>query len=339
MDPKEKIFDRSFLRERLNTLPRPLVMTNGVFDVLHRGHVDYLSRAAQLGASLLVAVNTDTSVRLLDKGPGRPLNRHYDRAFVLAGLEAVNAVTFFTAETPVDLVSAVRPDVYTKGGDYDLDALVEASLVRSWGGTAVAIPFVDGYSTTRLVDKIRGPIRQKAAFIDRDGVINRDVGYLHHREQFEFLPGVIDGLSLLRQAGYVIVVVTNQSGIARGYYSHDQYVEVTNWMEAELLRAGVRIDGIYHCPHHPDGVVEALAVHCDCRKPAPGMIERAAEDLNISLETSFFIGDQETDVMAARAANVGQAFIVGQPSLQFSRATPDKIYAGLLDCALDLCGG
>jgi len=134
---------------------RPLVFTNGVFDVLHRGHVSYLQQARALGAALLVAVNSDASARQLGKGPDRPLNREIDRALVIAALQAVDHVVLFDEPTPCEVIERIRPDVYVKGGDYDIDRLRETELVRSWGGRAVSIPFVDGYSTTRLVERIR----------------------------------------------------------------------------------------------------------------------------------------------------------------------------------------
>jgi rfaE bifunctional protein nucleotidyltransferase chain/domain len=140
----------------LRALPRPLVFTNGVFDILHRGHVSYLAAARALGAGLLVAVNSDASARRLRKGPGRPLNRAADRALVLAALESVSAVMLFDEDTPCALLQRLRPEVYVKGGDYDMDALEEARLVRSWGGTALALRFVEGYSSSELVRRIRG---------------------------------------------------------------------------------------------------------------------------------------------------------------------------------------
>jgi rfaE bifunctional protein nucleotidyltransferase chain/domain len=148
--------DDEALARRLAALPRPLVFTNGVFDVLHRGHVGYLHAARQLGASLIVAINTDASARGLGKGPDRPLNRDVDRALVLAGLAAVDAVTFFAEPTPVALIVRIRPDLYVKGGDYDMEQLAETALVRSWSGRSLAIPFTQGYSTTALVRRIRG---------------------------------------------------------------------------------------------------------------------------------------------------------------------------------------
>ncbi len=144
------------LADRIAALPRPLVFTNGVFDILHRGHVTYLAQARALGASLVIGLNSDASARGLGKGPDRPLNAEADRACVLAALESVTLVTLFDEPTPVRLLGEVRADLYVKGGDYVMETLEETCLVRSWGGKALAIPFVDGFSTTALVRRIRG---------------------------------------------------------------------------------------------------------------------------------------------------------------------------------------
>ena len=153
-DPSSKLLTAAELDAQRNWR-RPLVFTNGVFDVLHRGHVTYLAQARALGAALLVAVNSDASARALGKGPGRPLNQELDRALVVAALQSVDHVVLFDEPTPCELIERIRPDVYVKGGDYDVDRLREAELVRSWGGRAVALPFVGGYSTTQLVERIR----------------------------------------------------------------------------------------------------------------------------------------------------------------------------------------
>ena len=131
------------------------MFTNGVFDILHRGHVSYLAEAAALGACLVVAVNTDDSVRRLGKGDDRPLNSTEDRAALLAALASTSAVTYFAEDTPEALIAILKPDLIVKGGDYDMEALPETALVRSWGGDAVAIPFEFNRSTTALVRKIR----------------------------------------------------------------------------------------------------------------------------------------------------------------------------------------
>lgn len=150
-----KIVARADAPARMAALSGPVVFTNGVFDVLHRGHVTYLAQARALGASLVVGLNTDASARRLGKGPDRPLNAEADRAILLAALESVSLVTLFDEDTPVQLLSELRPQIYVKGGDYDMRTLAETALVESWGGRALAIPFVNGYSTTALVSRIR----------------------------------------------------------------------------------------------------------------------------------------------------------------------------------------
>ncbi|HJV61675.1 MAG TPA: adenylyltransferase/cytidyltransferase family protein [Albitalea sp.] len=152
----DKLCPRADLPRRIAALARPMVFTNGVFDILHRGHVSYLAQARALGASLVVGLNSDASARGLGKGADRPLNTEADRACVLAALESVSLVTLFDEPTPVALLQLVRPDLYVKGGDYDIESLEETRWVRSWGGDARALPFVAGYSTTALVGRIRG---------------------------------------------------------------------------------------------------------------------------------------------------------------------------------------
>lgn len=152
---ESKIVTREALVARRASLPAPLVFTNGVFDILHRGHVTYLAQARALGAALVVGVNSDASVRMLGKGDDRPINREEDRMALLAALESVDWVVPFGEKTPVELIAALRPDILVKGGDYDMDALPESALVRGWGGRALAIGFEHERSTTALLNKVR----------------------------------------------------------------------------------------------------------------------------------------------------------------------------------------
>ena len=152
---ENKIAAANELETRARQLARPLVFTNGVFDILHRGHVTYLARARALGAALVVAVNSDASVRMLGKGDDRPLNREDDRAALLAALQTVDLVTIFAEQQPLAALRAVRPEIYVKGGDYDMGAIPESALVRSWGGACIAIPFEHERSTTSLLTRIR----------------------------------------------------------------------------------------------------------------------------------------------------------------------------------------
>ncbi len=151
-----KICRPEALAVRLKTLKKPLVFTNGVFDILHRGHVTYLAQARALGASLLVALNSDASARALEKGKDRPVNALEDRAALVAALESVALVTWFEEETPLELIVRAKPDVLVKGGDWKVDAIVGAKEVKSWGGSVHSIPFAHERSTTSLLARIRG---------------------------------------------------------------------------------------------------------------------------------------------------------------------------------------
>jgi rfaE bifunctional protein nucleotidyltransferase chain/domain len=152
---EQKIIDPASIDSQVQSLPRPLVFTNGVFDVLHRGHVTYLAQARAQGASLIVALNSDASTRRLGKGNDRPINGLEDRAAVIAALEAVTAVTWFDGDTPLALIRLIRPDVLIKGGDWKPDAIVGAADVLALGGTVHSIPFLHQRSTTALLEAIR----------------------------------------------------------------------------------------------------------------------------------------------------------------------------------------
>lgn len=152
---EKKICSRDQLAARVAALPKPVVMTNGVFDILHRGHVTYLAQARALGASLVVAANTDASVKRLGKGDDRPLNNCADRMAVLAALESVDLVVEFDEDTALQAVLAAHPEIYAKGGDYQMDEIPEGLAVLAYGGEAVAIEFEHDRSTTKLLTKVR----------------------------------------------------------------------------------------------------------------------------------------------------------------------------------------
>jgi len=152
---EEKIISNDTLAQRMAALPKPVVLTNGVFDILHRGHVTYLEQARALGASLVVAVNTDASVRRLGKGDDRPINTCEDRMAVVAALESVSLVIAFDEDTALELVQAARPDIYAKGGDYQMDAIPEGRAVLAYGGKVEAITFKHDRSTTKLLSRVR----------------------------------------------------------------------------------------------------------------------------------------------------------------------------------------
>jgi len=149
-----------------------------------------------------------------------------------------------------------------------------------------------------------------AAFLDRDGVINYDAAYLYEWAAFRFLPGAIDALRELQALGYRLIVITNQSGIARGMYTEAEYQALTANLKAALQSQGVQLDAIYHCPHHPEGRIAEYRLDCTCRKPRTGMIDNALREFDIDLDRSILVGDKPSDIEAGIAAGIGKRFIV-----------------------------
>ncbi len=153
--------------------------------------------------------------------------------------------------------------------------------------------------------------KHPALFLDRDGVINVEKNYLHKIGDFEFIDGIFDLCRHYRERGFLIVVVTNQSGIARGYYGEADFEKLTRWMKAEFKKRGIDIAGVYHCPHHPD-----ISGACRCRKPEPGMILQAAKDLDIDLPHSVLVGDSERDIVAAHRAGIEETYLFDSDAIQ-----------------------
>lgn len=178
-------------------------------------------------------------------------------------------------------------------------------------------------------------IKPKAAFIDRDGVINEERDYVHCIEDFMLIPGVVEGLTLLRSAGYLLIVVTNQAGIARGYYDQAAMEHLHDYLRRLLSERGVTLDAIYFCPHHPQGSVSGLDIECNCRKPAPGMLLQAMQDFDLDLSASVLIGDKHSDVQAGKRSGVGRTVIVesGHQVGLAARAEADFIAENLLAAA------
>lgn len=161
--------------------------------------------------------------------------------------------------------------------------------------------------------------KPKAAFFDRDGVINRDVGYLYRIEDLRFLEGAREALAYLAGLGYKIIIVTNQSGIARGYYTVADMEKLHAYMIREIEAAGGRVDRIYYCPHHKEGKVREYAIDCQCRKPKPGMVLRALEEFDLDVSKSFLIGDSVRDIEAAESAGIKGFLFKGGSLLDFTR--------------------
>ena len=176
---------------------------------------------------------------------------------------------------------------------------------------------------------------RKAAFIDRDGVLNEERAFVHRIADFALLPGAVEALRLLKAAGYLLVVITNQSGIARGLYAESDYLALTDHIRARLAAAGVILDAIEYCPHLPDAPVERYRVECDCRKPKPGMLRRAFRSLDIDPVDSLLVGDRLSDIEAGRAAGIRRCFLVrtGYRLTDEAVEQADAVYDDLLACA------
>lgn len=152
--------------------------------------------------------------------------------------------------------------------------------------------------------------KNRAIFLDRDGTINKDKKYLFRVHDFEFLPGVIPALRKAQEAGYLLIIITNQSGIARGYYGIEEFEKLNLWMLKELKKKGVIINGVYYCPHHPEAIVPQFRKNCECRKPKTGMFKKAAIENNLDLNLCFAIGDRIRDCSICEETNC-HGFLIG----------------------------
>ena len=177
---------------------------------------------------------------------------------------------------------------------------------------------------------------KKAVFLDRDGTINKEANYLSHPGQIELISGSAEGIKLLNENGFTVVVITNQSGVARGIIEEEKLPLIKDRLCCLLEEKGAKIDGYYYCPHYPDGKIEKYALKCDCRKPEPGMLRQAAEDLDIELKGSYVVGDKACDLKLGK--NVGAVAIMvrtgyGESEVENYEPSPDYIAENLFDAA------
>ncbi len=290
-------------------------LTCGAFDILHAGHVEYLIRAREHCDSLIVAVNSDASVRLY-KSPLRPVNQEAHRLFVIAGLEAVDAAILMPETSPAALIELLKPDVYVKGGDYAPEELKSKPLIESYGGKVVCIPMSFDVSTSEILEKAAAiqmhsfapsPSKtgeRRLALLDRDGTLIRDVPFLHDPSKVELMPGVLEGLRALQNEGFTLVIITNQQGIGLGYYTEQDFIEVNRAVFRKLAPAGIHISRIYYCPHsHAD--------ECQCRKPGSLLLKNALAYYRTPPERCYVVGDAASDCIAAEALGC-RSVLVGQ---------------------------
>ena len=294
------------LREELRARGQKVGFTSGVFDLIHPGHVEYLEKAKALCDVLFVGLNSDSSVKEY-KDPLRPINGESNRAIVLAGLQSVNYLFIFNERNNNKNIELLKPDLYIKAGDYSKEKLTSAPAVEAYGGRVELIPVHAGASTTNTIAEIISrysvpectelplPPPSPAVFLDRDGTIIEHVEYIHEPEKVKLLPGALAGMKRLKEAGFRLVVVTNQPGIGMGYFTKEDFFAVNREFLRAVVREKIFIDKVYFCPH-------SESQKCTCRKPSTGMIERAVKELNINLTQSFMIGDMTLDVMLGKNA-------------------------------------
>lgn len=292
------------IAKRLKKSKKKIVTYNGSFDILHLGHIKSLEEAKNQGDVLIVPINSDKSVRAY-KGPNHPIVSQNERAQTLAALSCVDYVVIFDEINPKEILNKIKPDIHCHGTDWGKDC-VEREVVEKNGGRIYVLKRVPGLSTTGLVKKILEACSKpevRAVFLDRDGTINcSSPEYVYRAKDFRFTSGALPALRKLSQTDYKIIIVTNQSGIARGLFTEKDLAALHQWMLKQFKKEKIRIDKIYHCPHINED-------NCTCRKPKIGMLERAVKDFGVNLSKSWIVGDSVQDVGMGKEANLRTIFL------------------------------
>lgn len=292
---------------KLKVKSKTVGYTSGTFDILHPGHIDYLEKAKAKCDVLIVGVNSDSSVKSY-KNKDRPVNPELVRAKIVSSLRFVDYTFIFSEKNNQENIKLLKPNFYFKGGDYKPANLTSAEILKSNGGQVVIIPFLEGYSTTSLIDQIQSSfINTKVAeevdritynpapalFLDRDGTIIEEIPYLHKPDQLKFVDGALDIMKKAMELGYRLIVVTNQPGIGIGYYTKEDFFAVNAKMLQIASNHGVLLDKIYFCGH-------SKADQCSCRKPNIGMLEKGLTQMNIIRDKSIMVGDMTSDILAGK---------------------------------------
>ena len=318
---KDKIVSRELLVpliEELKAAGKKIGYTSGAFDILHAGHVEYLEIARSKCDFLIVAVNSDASVKSY-KNPNRPINPQAARAQVISALGSVDRVFIFDELNNNQNIQILKPDFYFKAGDYSKEKLSSASIVESYGGKVELISFKSGYSSTNVIEKISNevldafcaPLTLKSAepapviFLDRDGTLNEDISYLHEPSKLKLIEGTNEALKILSDAGYLLVMVTNQPGIGLGYFSKEDFYKLTRAFFSAIAPSKAKFAKVYFCPHSESD-------NCQCRKPGTYLLERAAKEMNIDMANSYMVGDMTSDIQAGINFGIKTVLVGGE---------------------------
>jgi rfaE bifunctional protein nucleotidyltransferase chain/domain len=328
---KSKILSRNEAEKKASELKKKgliIGLTNGVFDLIHSGHIEYLEKARKKCDKLFVSVNTDSSVKKF-KSKNRPFNSLKERQKVLAGLECIDFILNHPQTGMKETIELIKPNVYFKGGDYKISDLKSRKTIEENSGKIIIIPFSKGKSTTNTVNKILKTYaikktelkkqKKKAVFLDRDGTINKHVDFLHEPKKFEFLPNALKGIKRMQEKGFEIIIITNQQGIGLGYFPEEDFFKVNRKMLSEMNENKIKIMGIYFCPH-------TEADNCECRKPKPGLIIKAAKEHNIDLSKSYMIGDTKEDIDSGKKAEI-KTIILGKEKINADFKAKDLLEA------------
>lgn len=311
--------------EKLKKQGKKIVAYNGSFDILHVGHIRALKEAKNQGDFLVVLLNSDESIRSY-KGPKKPIVLQKERAEILSALECVDYITIFDEITPKEILKKIKPDVYCHGLDWGKD-FVEREIIKENKGKIYFLKSHAGFSTSQLIKKILevySALDVRAVFLDRDGTVNiNKPEYVYKIEDFKFAPGAIPALQKLSKTDYKIVILTNQSGVGKGYFKDEDLKKLHQWMLGKLRKKGIRIDKIYYCPHQPED-------NCSCRKPKIGMLLKAVKDFGINLSKSWMIGDDEKDIIAGREANI-KTIKIGKKMSKKLKLEPNYYAKNLLE--------
>jgi len=281
---------------------------SGSFDLMTAMHFKSLEERSKKCDVYFILLNSDSSIRAY-KGMAKPILHESERSYILGQSPFVDHIVIFPELTPVALLEKLRPDIYFNVDGWGAEC-VEKAVVEKYGGKVMLFDFPEpekwSKTTTELLARIASSEAikvGKAIFLDRDGVINENKqGYLYRYDDITFMPHLLPTLKAFMKAEYKLIIVTNQSGIARGYYTEKQMHRLHGKMRAYFKEHQVEIDDIYFCPHGPaDG--------CECRKPGIGMLLAAAREHNLNLSKSWLIGDSHTDIEAGRQANVNTVYI------------------------------